>query len=234
MRYLTRWLRDWEDSNMDALMGAGTTPAGAVGMVVTRDLGVLKQRKAEAWRWRVKNWVAHRWLQDLQMVLVRLVARVTSLVYFESRLFLKVLHADGTVTDLGLVGRRVVTTAGVGYIVDAFQNLVELENMKYHGFGTGTGAESSSDTALGTELTTEYVTNGTRPTGTTAEGASANIFQSVATLSPDSGTPAVTEHGLFSASSSGVLLDRTKFTAVNLDSTSSLQATYELTLTAGS
>ncbi len=57
------------------------------------------------------------------------------------------------------------------------------------------------------------------------------------TVVPDSGgTIAVTEHGVFSASSSGVLLDRTKFSAVSLDSTAgdSLQATYELRFTAGS
>lgn len=138
--------------------------------------------------------------------------------------------------ELGCVSLRVVTSAGVGFIVDAFQNLVELENMKYHGYGTGTTAEASGDTALVTELTTEYVSNGTRPTGTTAENA-ANIYETVATLSPDSGANplAITEHGVFSATSAGVLLDRTVFSAVNLvPGSDSLQSTYRLTLTAGS
>jgi hypothetical protein len=143
----------------------------------------------------------------------------------------------GYVTNYGLLSAQLVTNNGVGFIVDAFQNLVELENMKYHGFGTGTGAEAQGDTALGTELTTEYVTNNTRPTGTTTEGASANIYRTVATLSPDSGgTIAITEHGVFdqAANSGGVLLDRSKFSAINLVAgADSLQTTYELTLTAG-
>lgn len=148
----------------------------------------------------------------------------------------RVIRGDGQTVDLGLMSLRVVTDVGVGFIVDGFQNLVELEIMKYHGFGTGTTAEAAGDTALVTELTTEYVSNSTRPTGTTTEGATANIYRSVATLSPDSGgTIPVTEHGLFSANAVGVLLDRSKFAAVNLVASSdSLQVTYDLTLTSGS
>lgn len=135
---------------------------------------------------------------------------------------------------LGLAGFRVVTDVGVGYIVDAWQNSVELENMKYHGLGTGSTAEAAGDTALVTELTTEYTGN-VRATGTTTEGASANIFRSVATNTLD-GTPgaALREHGLFSASSSGVLMDRTVFAAITLSSGDSLASTYDQTQVAGS
>lgn len=143
----------------------------------------------------------------------------------------------GEVIPYGLASLRVVTTVGVGYIVDAFQNLVEPENMKFHGFGTGTTAEASGDTALVTELTTQYNPDSTRPTGTTTEGASANIYRTVATLTPDSGGSIVLrEHGIFSAASAGVLLDRSLFAAITLDSTlgDSLQVTYDLTFPAGS
>lgn len=140
------------------------------------------------------------------------------------------------VLDYGIVSCRVVTTAGVGFIVDAFQNSVEVENMKYHGYGTGSTAEASGDTALVTELTTQYATNNTRPTGTTTEGASANIFRTVATLSPDANVT-ITEHGIFDQASNagGTLLDRSVFTGIALvGSSDSLQTTYDLTLTAGS
>ena len=72
-------------------------------------------------------------------------------------------------------------------------------------------------------------------TGTQAEGASANVYRTTATLSPDSGgTLAITEHGLFSASSAGTLWDKTLFSAINLVSGSdSLQTQYDLTCTAG-
>lgn len=135
---------------------------------------------------------------------------------------------------LGLAGTKVVTDVGVAYIVDAFQNSVEVENMKFHGLGTGSTAENATDTALVTELTTEYTGN-VRATGTTTEGASANIYRTVATNTLD-GTPgaALREHGIFSASTVGVLLDRTVYAAITLVSGDGLASTYDLTLTAGS
>ena len=48
--------------------------------------------------------------------------------------------------DYGVASYRVVTNNGVGFIVDAFQNLVEAEIMNYHGVGTGTNAEASRNT----------------------------------------------------------------------------------------
>lgn len=130
--------------------------------------------------------------------------------------------------DYGVVGKKVVTTAGVNAIVDAFQNSVELENFKYHAFGTGTVAEAVGDTALGTEVET-------RATGTTEEGGTANVFKTVGTVA-FTASRAITEHGVFSASTSGTLLDRTMFSAstINVVSGDSIQATYQLTFTAGS
>lgn len=150
-------------------------------------------------------------------------------------LFIDVHRANGEHLPLGLASCRVVTTAGVGYIVDAFQNSVELENMKFHGMGTGNTAEASGDTALVTELTTEYNPNSTRATGSTTEGAGANVYRTVGTNTIDSGTPAIVEHGIFSqaATGGGVLLDRSVFAAVNLTSGDGITFTYDLTFTAG-
>lgn len=136
-----------------------------------------------------------------------------------------VIRADGTVIPLGIVSRRVVTNAGVGFIVDAFQNLVELESMNFHDCGTGVTAEAAGDTALGTAY------GGARATGTQSEPSS-NIYRTVGTVSFTS-TLAITEHGVFSASSSGVLLDRSVFSAINVVNGDSVQFTYSLTLTAG-
>jgi hypothetical protein len=127
----------------------------------------------------------------------------------------------------------VVTNNGVGYIVDAFQNLVELENMKYHGVGTGGTAEAAGDSALVTESTTALNPDSTRGTGTTTESAS-NAYQTVGTVTFD-GSAAITEHGIFSqaATGGGVLLDRSLFSAINVVSGDSIQFTYTLTFTAG-
>lgn len=159
---------------------------------------------------------------------------ITSVVVVESSLALTIIHASGRREPLGEVSRRVVTNNGVGFIVDGFQNLVELENMKYHGLGTGTNAEAQADSALQTELTTQYNPNNTRATGTTEEGGSANVYKTVATNTVDEAA-AVTEHGIFSqaATGGGVLLDRSVFSVVNLSAGDGLQSTYQWTANAG-
>lgn len=157
---------------------------------------------------------------------------VTSCVVLESRLWGVHILADGRRLDLGLLSYKVVTDAGVGFIVDAFQNTTELENMKFHGLGTGGTAEAAGQTALITELTTEYNPNSTRATGSTTEGAGANVYRTVGTNTVDA-TAAVTEHGIFSAASAGVMLDRSLFSVVNLANGDSLQTTYDLTISSG-
>lgn len=231
-------------------IGGITTPSGTLGFRVLPRLVAIRTRRdgtpsllrtlaqglprrgldrAVFW-WRVRN-LPHLLAGSWRL----LVASLFRLPVHHGALYLRVRRRDGTVLDLGLAGLRVVTTAGVNFLVDALQGTVEPEILKYHGLGTGTTAEAVGDTALVTELTTEYETDNVRPTGTLAEGASANIFRTVGTITVDA-TVAATEHGIFSqaAAGGGTLLDRTVFTVVNLASGDSLQATYELTLTAGS
>jgi len=223
---------------VDKGFGGAAAPSGDLALAVTRDLGDLAQRRGAPLWWRLTNFLRNQLRAVPALVAYRFLGQIFGLVYIESALYIQVRHADGTITDYGCVGRRVVTDAGVAFIVDAFQNLVELENLKYHGFGTGTTAEAANQTALVTEFTTEYVSNNNRPTGTTTEGATGNIYRTVATFTPDSGgTLAVTEHAVFdqAANSGGTMLDRTKFAAINLVTPNdSIVATYELTLTSGS
>lgn len=158
---------------------------------------------------------------------------ITRSVVLESSLAVRVIRGEGSIEDYGIVSQKVITTAGVGFLVDAWGNTVELEIMRYHGIGTGSVAEAVGDTALGTELTTQYNPDNTRATGTLAEAA-ANIFQTVGTNTVDA-TVAITEHGLLStaAVASGVLWDRSVFAAINLVSGDSLQATYSMTASSG-
>lgn len=227
-------------------MVAELTGGGGGLQIVTRDTWIPDELRARLAGWSPKSdlgKIVRECLRFLPPELAgELFERITSCVVLESALAAVVyrpltpagLRGPCRVEDHGIVSRRVVTTAGVGYIVDAFQNIVELELMKFHGIGTGSTAEASADTALVTELTTEYNPNSTRATGTTAE-TSANIFSTVATNTLDSGTPVLREHGVFSASSAGVLLDRSVFAAITLDGTvgDSLQTSYTLTLSAG-
>lgn len=166
-----------------------------------------------------------------------LAARAAGIAHPYGVLWLVHHSAEHGELDLGLASMRVVTTAGVNKIVAALNasDTVTATTFKYHGLGTGTNAEASSDTALQTELTTEYATDNTRPTGTQTTGASNNVYRTAATITPDSGgTIAVTEHGVFSAASAGTLLDRSKFAAVNLVTPNdAIAATYDFTVAAG-
>jgi hypothetical protein len=148
-------------------------------------------------------------------------------------LFASKILASGDVVDLGLISMRVVTDTGVSAIADAFTNTIEAEIFNFHGMGTGSTAEAASQTALVTELTTEYNPNSTRATGT--QTSPSNVYQTVGTNTIDSGTPAVTEHGIFSqaATGGGTMLDRSVFSAINLVSGDGIQFTYQLTFTSG-
>lgn len=169
-----------------------------------------------------------------------LIERVSKVVILSSSLSAIKLRYDERTglqipEDYGLLGDRVVTDAGVGFLVDAWENLVEMEIMKFHGVGTGTTAEAAGNTALVTESTTALNPDSTRATGSLTEGA-ANVFITVGTLTFDA-SAATTEHGLFSqaATGGGVMWDRTMYSAstINVASGDSIQFTYSMTATSG-
>ncbi|MFN7341553.1 MAG: hypothetical protein ACK5VI_10800 [Opitutia bacterium] len=142
-----------------------------------------------------------------------------------AELHMAVIRANGQRVELGRVGRRVVTNNGVAAIVDAFQNTFELENFNWHDSGTSSTAEAVGDSVLGTAA------GPARVSGTQSEPAT-NQYRTVATISY-TGTASIVEHGLFSASTAGVLFDRTVFTAVGVNNGDSIQFTYTLTVNAG-
>jgi hypothetical protein len=151
----------------------------------------------------------------------------------------------GTVVDLGCMSRKTVTDNGVTALAAAFAGAFTLNNFKYHAFGTGTTAEAEAHANLVTELTTQYASDGVRPTGTQANTAATGgppqvaVYTTVGTVSPDTGgTIAITEHGIFAIATgvgggANTMWDRSTFAAVNLVAASdSLQVTYNLSLTA--
>lgn len=178
--------------------------------------------------WRVKN-LPHL-ARGLRTVAL---AKALGIPTLYGALWLRILQRNGDEYDLGLASLRVVTNNGVGFIVDAFQNLVTLNNMHFHGLGTGSNPEAATDTALQTELTTQYNPNNTRGTGTTTE-TSSNVYSTVATSFVDAGVT-ITEHGIFSVvtAGSGVLLDRSVFAGKVLVSGDGVQSSYGLTLSSG-
>lgn len=128
--------------------------------------------------------------------------------------------------DKRVVKNRVVTDAFVNKIVDALQAAAYISDWKYHDSGTGVGAEGADETALGTPCGIA------REVGSQVEGATANIYKSVATITYD-GTYDVTEHGLFDASTAGTLMDRTKFTSIGVDANDKIEFTFQITFSSG-
>ena len=165
-------------------------------------------------------------------VAAELMDALESVVLIESSLRLETIRR-GLWTDHGIASRRVITDAGAAAVVNAFRNTFEMELFNYHGLGTGATAEAVGQTALVTELTTQYATDNVRPTGAQSAPA-ANQYQSVATITVDAAVT-ITEHGLFSqaATGGGTLWDRSVFTGLALNSGDSIIATYIATITSG-
>lgn len=142
-----------------------------------------------------------------------------------------VIRADGTIEPLGVICRKKVTQVYVKDIVAAMVAATDgsgahgtFNDYIYHQSGTGTNAESNADTGLQTPT-------GSRVTGTRVDASSGSngVYQSVATISYSS-TLAITEHGLFNASTGGTLMDRSVFSAINVNNGDSIQFTYTLTI----
>ena len=125
------------------------------------------------------------------------------------------------------VRNRVVTDVYVNLLVDDLQaSVADHSTFKYHDSGTGTAAEAATNTALGTPW------GGARDVGTQIEGATANVYKSVATTTY-TGTFAITEHGIFNAATVGTLMDRSVFAAINVVNGNQIEWTYELTVSSG-
>ena len=155
-------------------------------------------------------------------------------VFGVGRLYATVRRANGTFEHLGLLSTKLITDAGVAFLVDDWDNNVtDLTTMNFHGCGTGVVAEAVGDTALGTESTTALNPDNTRATGTRSQPA-ANQYRSVGTLTFDA-TAAVTEHGILSQSATGggTLWDRSVFSAINVANGDSIQFTYTCTVSSG-
>lgn len=168
-----------------------------------------------------------------------LIDRVSSAVVMHSSLWAIHRHRDPQTglwieDDHGEVSHHVITDTGVAFLVDSWQGILEPEIMKYHGVGTGTTAESAAHTALVTESTTALNPDSTRATGSLTEGASANIFRTVGTVTFDA-SAAITEHGLFSqaATGGGTMIDRSVFSAINVVSADSIAFTWDGTFSSG-
>ena len=174
--------------------------------------------------WKLRNVARWSFIKGfLFWHLAHLFSRVTEIPTIVSSLSVRVRKADGRWVDYGTVCYRVVTDAGVAFLVDDMDNNVtDVTTLNYHGVGTGVTAEAAAQTALVTESTTVRNPDSTRATGTKSQ-PSANVLRSVGTVTFD-GSAAITEHGLFSQSATGggTMWDRSVFAAVNVAAADSI------------
>jgi hypothetical protein len=114
---------------------------------------------------------------------------------------------------------NLVVTAGKNWVADRMNDANAV--MSHMAVGTGTTAAAAGQTALVTEtdrnaLTSTTVTN--------------NAVAYVATWAAGDATAALTEAGIFDASSSGDMLARTVFSVVNKGASDSMTITWTVTV----
>ena len=178
--------------------------------------------------WRIRNGLRFEFLFGLLANwLAAWFTRIFGIPTITAQLEALLIRADGTRIAFGVIGRRLVTQNGVGFIIDDWDDdTTDITNMNYHASGEGTTGAANTDTGLESEATTET----DRVAGTKSQPAY-NQLQTVGTQS-FTGSAAITEHGLLSVitEGSGVLWDRHTFSAINVGSGDSIQWTYTATI----
>lgn len=123
-------------------------------------------------------------------------------------------------------GKQTVTTVGKGWIVDLLQGTpAATQQVKHHQSGLGTTAAAAGNTNVETALYS-------RTTGTRTEGASANIYRSVATVNY-TGSHTISEWGIFTSSATvaaGAVMIARKTFSRSVISGDSIQFTWDLTV----
>jgi|TARA_R110002012_G_scaffold214683_2_gene385771 hypothetical protein len=114
---------------------------------------------------------------------------------------------------------NLVVTAGKAYVADRMKNNSSV--MSHMGIGSGNTAAAAGNTALGSQLGRVSLTSST---------VSSNVITYVASFAAGTGTGAVTEAGIFTASSGGTMLCRTVFSVVNKGSADSMTITWTVTV----
>ena len=135
---------------------------------------------------------------------------------------------DGNIKDERLV-KNLVVNKGLEYITSRMKSDVSGGKalMSHIGLGSGTTSASASDTDLGSILGSREALDSTTISGTNNEKI---VY--VASFEAGDATGAVTEAGIFNASTSGDMLCRTTFSAVNKGASDTMSITWTITLSA--
>ena len=130
---------------------------------------------------------------------------------------------DGTVKQEETV-KNLVVTAGLGFIASRMKDTTDTA-MSHMAIGTGSTAAAAGNTTLGTESARVALTS------TTVTAAAVAYVATFPAGTPASLT-AITEAGIFNASSAGTMLCRTVFSVVNKDAGDTMSITWTVTMAA--
>ena len=142
-------------------------------------------------------------------------------VKMTGRVAVELRGPDGELKDSRQVDNLVVT-AGKNHIADQLSSSPGGSAMSHMAVGTGTGSPAAGDTALGTEIDRNALTSRTDAT---------NVVTYVGNWAAgDATNSAIAEAGIFNASSSGTMLARATFTAINKGASDTLTITWTVTV----
>jgi len=142
-------------------------------------------------------------------------------IKMKGELRITVTNPEGNIKHEVVVPNLVVTV-GKNYIASRMKDATATA-MTHMEVGTGTTAAAVGDTALETPVASSRVTL----TSTTVTN---NSVAYVATFPAGTGTGALTEAGIFNASSSGTMLCRTVFSVINKGEADTLGITWTVTV----
>ena len=136
--------------------------------------------------------------------------------------FITVKDKDGNVKE-ERHEKNLVVAAGLNFICDRMEGTSEGV-MSHMGLGSGTTAAAANQTDLVSILGSREALDSTT--------VSTNTITYVASFEAGDATGAVTEAAIFNASSSGTMLCRVVFAAINKASADTMSVTWVITLTA--
>lgn len=117
---------------------------------------------------------------------------------------------------------NLVVTAGKGFIASRIKDATAAV-MSHMAVGTSSTAPTVGDTTLGAEIASSR-------TALTSTTVTTNSVAYVCTFGTGVGTGAVTEAGIFNASSAGTMLCRTTFSVINKGASDTLTITWTVTV----
>lgn len=133
--------------------------------------------------------------------------------------------AYGQVKEIRKI-HNLVVNVGLAYIVSRMVGTAK-NVMSHMAIGSSATAAAAGDTALGSQLGSRVAL-----TSTTISGSNNEKVVYVALFAAGVGTGAVTEAGVFNASTLGDMLCRTVFAVVNKAAGDTMQITWTITLSA--